>query len=194
MTLPSGLAVCCRLESKLYFTRQLCNTYTAVQSQNAVAAYFPSKQLLPFGFADHSPRCTIGGELHCLDLTLCWAVLIWTPSVSVSRWAVSTKECHTTIQMQLQNCDPELQMLMLHQLIDGFTLLFDLMSDSIQWLYQFIGGFTVVWLNEWCYTVALSVDWCFYNCLTYWVMLLQWLCQLIDVFALLYDLLSDAIQ
>ena len=36
---------------------------TAVQSQEAVSAYFTSKQILPFDFVDH----------HCGDVVLCLA-------------------------------------------------------------------------------------------------------------------------
>ena len=32
------------------------HVYTAVQTQNAVSAYFTSKQILPFGFADQYSR------------------------------------------------------------------------------------------------------------------------------------------
>ena len=38
-------------------------TGAAVQSQKAVTAYFSSKQLLPFGFAEH-PRCAIHKRGH----------------------------------------------------------------------------------------------------------------------------------
>ena len=94
--------------------------------------------------------------------------------------------------------------------------LFDLSSDAIQWLCQLIDGFTVVWLIEWCYTVALSVDWWFCSvlwlnewCYTvalsvdWWFYTVVWLTewwstlilhQLIDDFTLLFVLLSDAMQ
>ena len=41
----------------LYILHYLVHTYTAVQSQKAVSAYFTSKQILPLGFAEQYSCC-----------------------------------------------------------------------------------------------------------------------------------------
>ena len=58
-----------------------CNT--AVQSQKAVSAYFTSKQILPFGFAEqNSMHCFVGLSHHFL-------------SVCKSAWTIQMLFCHS---------------------------------------------------------------------------------------------------
>ena len=46
--------------------------YTVVQSQNAASAYFKSKQMLPFGFAEQYNNIQIHQHMICLYSTNAW--------------------------------------------------------------------------------------------------------------------------